>query len=133
MVERDPREAIPTQQAGIDWLITTRIDNDDEYRPEFIEEIQNSFSEKTEVLDVFGVQKKGEQFYTSGRPTPNSPFISLVEKWDNPKTALHRPHSIMNGEYPARWASTKPLYIQHIHDSNAANKVIGKPIDKPWK
>ena len=133
MVFADPRTAIPTQHAGIDWLITTRMDNDDEYRPEFVEAIQSNFKEKTELLDVFGVQFDGKQFYTSGRPTPNSPFITLIESWHNPKTVLDRPHSIMNGEYPARWASKDALYIQHIHDSNAANKIIGKQIDNPWK
>lgn len=132
LIYRDPREAIPSVSKEAEWLITTRIDNDDEYRPEFIEAIQSSFREETEVLDVFGVQFDGEKYYTSGRPTPNSPFISLVEKWNDPKTVLHRPHSIMNGEYLARWASKEALYIQHIHNSNAANKIIGRPIQKPW-
>jgi hypothetical protein len=85
------------------------------------------------LLDVFGVQHDGKQFYTSGRPAPNSPFITLIEKWNNPKTVLYRTHSVMNAEYKARWASTKPLYIQHIHQSNVANKLIGKPIAQPWK
>jgi len=129
----DPRTHIAEQSEFVEWIITSRIDNDDEYRPEFVEAIQSNFQEKTELLDVIGVQHDGKRFYTSGRPTPNSPFITLIEKWDKPKTVLHRPHSIMNGEYLARYASLDPLTIQHIHTSNAANRIIGKPINPIWK
>lgn len=128
LVYEQPSEWIKRLEAKAEWLITSRIDNDDEYYPGFIDTIQNNFRERREVLDVFGVQCHQGVFYSSGRPSANSPFITLVEPWDMPKTVHHRPHSIMNGEYNARFVGSHPLYIQHIHDHNLANKLIGKKL-----
>jgi hypothetical protein len=65
-----------------EYVITSRIDNDDEYFPNFVKSIQECFSEKEEILDVIGIQIDtiNSKKYTSGRVIPNSPFISLVEK-----------------------------------------------------
>lgn len=128
LVYEQPSEWLKRRTAESDWLITTRIDNDDEYYPEFIDTIQNNFREQTELLDVYGVQCLNGELYTSGRPAPNSPFITLVEMWDCPKTVHYKSHSVMNGEYKARFVGGKPLYIQHLHDHNLANKLIGKKL-----
>jgi len=123
-----PMDLIKNNVIDSPWLITSRIDNDDEYYPDFIETIQSEFKEVTEVLDVQGVQYDGENYYTSGRATPNSPFISLIEPSNKPQTAHIFSHSQMNRKFKARFVGDKPLYIQHIHNNNVMNKIIGKKI-----
>ena len=129
----DPRTYIAQQVTHPEWLITSRIDNDDEYRPNFVETIQKAFRAKEEVIDVHGVQFDGSNYYTSDRRKSNSPFITLAERWDNPVTVFHKSHSTMNTVFPGRFASSEQLYIQHIHDNNIMNKVVGNKIPKPWK
>jgi len=123
-----PREFMLTLKIEREWMITSRIDNDDEYKPTFIETIQNAFREKREVLDVQGLQFDGKDYYTSGRRTPNSPFISLVEPSNERKTVQYRAHSSMGKFAPARFVGTDPLYVQHIHNSNVINKIKGTKI-----
>jgi hypothetical protein len=128
-VHGQPSEWVKKLVPKEDWLITSRVDNDDEYKPTFIETIQSNFIEREEVLDVYGLQCFNREYYSSGRPTPNSPFISLVEPWKNDvKTVHYKSHSIMNGEYNARFVGHAPQYVQHIHDHNLANKLIGKKL-----
>ena len=107
------------------WLITSRVDNDDEYFSEFVETIQNNFNQQSEILDVQGLQCLNGVHYTSGRDMPNSPFISLVEQTKELKTVFYKPHSTLRMYYPPRFVGTTPLYIQHIHDNNQMNKIIG--------
>lgn len=112
-----------------EWIITSRLDNDDFLDPEYVETIQDNFRGKTEVLDVQGVQweVKTNKFYTSGRKRPNSPFLSLVETREDVKTCYHTNHTNMPDVFPARMID-KVLYTQVIHDGCLMNKVLGEPI-----
>lgn len=123
-----PREFIKTLKIEREWMITSRIDNDDEYYPNFIETIQKSFQAKSEVLDVKGVQFDGKDYYKTNRRYPNSPFLSLVEPSTQRKTAHYRSHTSMNKFAPARFVSNETLYIQHIHENNVINKISGDKI-----
>ena len=112
-----------------DWVITSRIDNDDCYKNYFVDSISKAFRYKKEVLDVMGVQidEKTGKKYTSGRIKPNSPFISLVEANKGIlSTCYDRPHSIMGEKYDARWISDEIHYIQYIHDRNVTNTIRGE-------
>ena len=72
-----PHEYIKNyKEKEADWLITSRIDNDDEYLSDFIKDIQDNFRQETEILDVKGWQKQGQQYYTSGK-TPLTPLLLL--------------------------------------------------------
>lgn len=110
------------------WLITSRIDNDDEYYPEFIETIQRAFRSEVEVLDVRGRQQKEGKLYTTKRVPPNSPFLTLVEKSNNIRTCFWTDHSHMHKRFNARFVGDRALYIQHIHDTNLVNKLNGNYI-----
>lgn len=123
-----PREFIKTLKIEREWMITSRIDNDDEYYPNFIETIQKSFQAKSEVLDIKGVQFDGKDYYKTNRRYPNSPFLSLVEPSTQRKTAHYRAHTSMNKFAPARFVSNETLYIQHIHENNVINKISGDKI-----
>lgn len=111
-----------------EYLITSRIDNDDEYLPTFVQTIQDEFSPGVEVLDVPGVQCDGHAYYTSERVAPNSPFLSLVEPWNDVKTAVFDQHPKMSQLFSARFVGSGYLYVQHVHESNLLNKIRGKKL-----
>jgi hypothetical protein len=116
-----------------DYIITSRIDNDDFYLKDFVKSIQSNFKGKEEVLDVVGYQLSlnNGDWYTSGRIRPNSPFISLVEKNSGDlKTVFHKPHSSMPDLFTGRFVGDDPCYVQVIHGNNLKNKIIGKKLDK---
>lgn len=100
-----------------DTLITSRLDNDDEYYPEFIETIQNESIGYRGVLDVgFERCKKECRHYNISRPA--SPFISLVEPTKDFKTVLSGEHSTLYKKYGGKKIN-RILAKQHIHGSNA--------------
>lgn len=126
----NPKKWLAQKEIKSDWLITSRIDCDDYYNEGFVEAIQSEFKAKTEVLDVYGLQydEKTEDFYTSGRIGPNSPFISLVEPTQGAVTVFEKQHTYMPQKYNARFVGGQPLYIQVIHDENISNKIIGQKL-----
>lgn len=84
-----------------EWIITSRLDNDDTIYPDYIERVQEQFNEKFLLVDTDGLQRdlltdkyytryikipggeidlKTARFYTVERKTCNSPFISLIEQ-----------------------------------------------------
>lgn len=129
ILDQAPMEWLWKREPGADYLITSRIDNDDQYLPGFVQTIQKEFSPGTEVLDVHGVQCDGHEYFTSKRPQPNSPFLSLVEPWHDVKTAHFENHNRMNELFPARFAGSGYLYIQHIHETNVRNRVTGRKLE----
>lgn len=123
----NPQKWVASKEFKTDWIITSRIDCDDYYFETFVEEIQKAFRKEEEVLDVRGVQYDsiGDEFYTSGRAVPNSPFISLVETTEDIKTIFCKPHTNMRDLFPARFVGEKELYVQVIHGENISNKIRG--------
>ena len=123
-----PHLFLREQKPESDWLITSRFDNDDIYKPEFVESIQNEFRERREIIDIdyLGWHKEADRYYSSGRVRANSPFLSVCEPWINPLTALGRPHTYMVDEMPSRKLDV--LAIQIIHERNIINKINGLPV-----
>lgn len=122
--DKQPNKWIEDNKPDTEWLITTRLDNDDEVKPNFVEVIQKSFSNKTELIDVRGVKVMEGKEYPYNRTAVGSPFITLIEKTNQCKTAMFKTHSVMPTLYPHRFASDEPLFIQHIHDKNQSNTLI---------
>jgi hypothetical protein len=129
------------------WIITSRLDNDDIILPEYIETVQSYFDETFKLVDVDGVKKvlsNGNE-YSLARKSNNSPFISLIEQvgvpWlsisDNPeekrlidlpvKTVYYCSHSKMEWHFPSV-KSPKKLAKMLIHDRNIINKIEGNEI-----
>lgn len=119
---------IPPQKDPAEWIITTRMDNDDRLNSGFIEAIQNEFDEKTEVIDVKGLQLdlKSGKYCKTDRIKPNSPFISLIEKTEGMRTVFQETHSTLYITHGGRFVETSdPLYYQVIHGANVMNKLTG--------
>lgn len=125
IVDVAPMDWLRRQAPEAEYLLTSRLDNDDEYLPQFVAAVQAAFSPTTQVLDVQGVQSDGLGYFTIHREEPNSPFISLVEPWHDVKTAHFENHTKMAQIFPARFIGSEILYIQHVHTSNVSNKISG--------
>jgi hypothetical protein len=117
---------------GSEFILTTRLDNDDLISPNFIDSVQSEFCEKEGVIDTKGTQLDSEtgKSYTVERRYPNSPFITLVERFDTKlKTVFHKTHSDLHKDYDwNKYIKGEPLYTQVIHSSNVANKITGKEL-----
>lgn len=124
IVMMQPHLYLRTLEPESDWLITSRFDNDDSYRIDFVEVLQGFFRKQEEIIDidynVFLIENG--HYYASLRTRANSPFLSLVEPWGKKiMTALGRPHTIMPDLYPA--VKLGVYATQIIHDRNVINKV----------
>ena len=129
------------------WIITSRLDNDDMILPEYIETVQSYFDETFKLVDTDGVKHvlaTGKE-YTVARRSNNSPFISLIEQVGTPwqsiandpkerrlitepvKTVYYCSHSHMEMHFPSV-KSPKKLYKMIIHDKNISNKLEGNEI-----
>lgn len=115
-----------------EWLITSRLDNDDYIYPTYIEEIKKAFRRKEEVIDVEYIQFDyfTGKYYTSDRYPPNGPFLSLVEYVEMDglaNTCFFCSHTKMPDNFPARKIN-KVLAKMIIHDRNISNHIVGKEI-----
>lgn len=136
---RDVRDYFEGQEIDEPWVITTRIDNDDLYRPGALKAIQSKFQEQIMVIDIDYYQwdLRDNKTYTSERYTCTSPFISLVEPSTRVKTVYCRPHNKLHDGYlitdtekraiPGVKIRERLAYMV-IHGNNAANKIVGKEI-----
>lgn len=118
----------------IDWLITTRLDNDDVLARNTIEIIQNNAS--FENLCLFEVPhgytlEIGEISILRKVTSFLNPFISIIEKVSidtDIKSVYFQQHN--------KWKNIKkeiishePQWIQLIHDKNITNYAFGKEVN----
>ena len=122
-----PHEYLRKKQPEAEWVITTRIDNDDRMHPNFVKRIQERFNHKTKIVDVdyYAYDIFRDAYYTSGRPRNNSMYLSLIEPWTHGiVTAMGHHHSTMPDYYETEKIETVLVY-QTLHGRNIANKING--------
>jgi len=125
-----------------DWIITSRLDNDDYISPTFIEKVQAQFDETFKLVDTDGRlhDLATGKLYTVERKSNNSPFISLIEQvgtdWmsiskdskerrlitDRVKTVYWCSHSKMEWHFPSVKIN-EVLYRTTVHSENVSNKI----------
>jgi hypothetical protein len=112
--------------ADTKWLLTTRFDNDDALRRDFVERLHKEVRPGvTESISFsFGVVYGSGKTYLS-RQESNA-FISLSEPLPNPKTVISAPHNEMARIAPVREIGGAPAWMQVVHDSNVSNKTRGR-------
>jgi len=117
---------------GIDFLITTRVDNDDALNKSFIESIQENFSDQEfefiNFVNGFILNLKDAKLYNLKHLS--SPFSSLIERRvdltvDGFRTILCEDHGKLSDVGFVRQIYSKPLWMQIIHDKNVCNSVRG--------
>ncbi|MFZ4672426.1 MAG: glycosyltransferase [Flavobacterium sp.] len=110
------------------YLITTRIDNDDSIHIDFINEVQKQFNQQEyQAIDfIKGYSLQIEPNYILGKKEQLfNPFISLIEKNENPKTAFHQDHRFWKRDKKVTQLGEKRLWLSIIHQRNKINRFDG--------
>ena len=111
-----------------DYLITSRIDNDDCIHIDFINEIQKQFNKQDflAIDNINGYTLQVEPNYILGKKEHIfNPFISLIERNKNPKTVWHYVHNMWKKEPRLIHLSEKRLWLSVIHGKNKVNEFDG--------
>jgi len=109
------------------FLITTRLDADDGISTDFVDLVQQEFSEQEFQFINFniGFQKKLGDKKSFLAHYDYNPFQSLVEISTNPKTIFCVQHHLSYTVGKVRAIqNTHPVWLQVIHEDNIANPLM---------
>ena len=112
-----------------DWVLTTRIDNDDGIGPDFVETLQKSVLMDTVRVYNFpvGIILRGNRAYR--REDRSNAFISLCEPANGAQTIFAILRHIDAQEFcPVIQLSERPSWLQVIHETNISNRIRGDRI-----
>ncbi len=107
------------------WLLTTRLDNDDGWHRDFIKTLHASLRfEKREFLNFpVGVLYFDHKTFLY-RHLSNA-FISLLEPVQGFRTAWCAPHTQLDRIAPIRQLAPLPAFVQVVHPGTRSNKPRG--------
>ena len=116
------------ENISTEYLITSRIDNDDCIHKDFINEIQKHF-DKQDFLAIDNIEGYTLQiepnFILGKKEHIFNPFISLIEKNVQPKTVWHYVHNMWKKEPRLIHVTEKRLWLSVIHGKNKVNEFDG--------
>lgn len=116
------------KNSSSEYLITSRIDNDDCIHKDFINEIQKHFNRQDflAIDNIEGYTLQIEPSFILGKKEHIfNPFISLIEKNENPKTVWHYVHNMWKKEPRLIHVKEKRLWLSVIHGKNKVNEFDG--------
>jgi hypothetical protein len=115
---------------GCDYLITTRLDNDDAIHKDFVRGIQEGFQHQAFEIVSFprGYVWQDGRIYSTRHAS--SPFASLIERVSDERqpafrTILWKPHGELRTIDGFRTMEGPPMWLQVVHDRNVSNRVTG--------
>lgn len=117
-------DALPDQPQ---WLLTTRLDNDDGLHEDFVRDVQDAqrFAGAEVINCPFGIVLQGSRTYKQ-RHGSNA-FISLSEPTSDFQTVLSIARHVYAAEtYPVQQVGRSPRWLQVIHGRNVSNRVRGR-------
>lgn len=110
-----------------EYLITSRIDNDDSIHEDFVNEVQKQFKQQTyqalDFVDGYALQIAPETRIGLKRQSFN-PFISLIEKNENPKTVWEKGHTDWKRESRIKRITNNRIWLQIVHLENKVNAFV---------
>lgn len=124
--------------ADTEYIITSRIDNDDAFHCDAIKIIQQQFEfQEKAIVDLtkgFCLQVK-PSYKLSKSSVKFGPFVSLIEKIDDGyfETIISRAHEDWNSSENIIEIKKQRLWIQIIHENNLLNVLNGNLIHKNIK
>jgi hypothetical protein len=110
------------------YIITSGLDNDDCLSKNYIEEVQKQFDNQKfiaiDFIDGYTLQispnvKLGKKLHLY------NPFISLIEKNEEPKTVSNVSHRLWKKENRILQIKNLPIWSSVIHDENKVNEFTG--------
>lgn len=122
------REFVTADAKSSEYLITSRMDNDDCIHRDYIQSIQNEFKSQDymaiDIIKGFSLQVE-PQFMLGKKEHAFNPFISLIEKNVDPKTVWFNDHNLWKRETRITQLSDKRLWMSIIHGRNKVNEFDG--------
>lgn len=118
--------------ADRDYLVSTRLDNDDALAADHLEVVRvAAVPVEAEFLNPWrGFQVAGDRVYATR--DPSSPFLSLVERrrddWP-PATAFCAEHRRSAETFPVRQLRGPAMWVQSVHGANLLNSITGIRVD----
>jgi len=122
------KRRISQRSANVPYLITSRIDNDDCIHRDFIGEVQKRFKNQDYMaVDVIkGYSLQIEPVFMLGKKEHIfNPFISLIERNDDPRTVWFNDHNLWKKETRITQVTDRRLWMSVIHDKNKVNEFDG--------
>ncbi|NOY47953.1 MAG: hypothetical protein GXO84_07120 [Chlorobi bacterium] len=111
-----------------DYLITSRLDNDDCISKFYIDEIQKKFNNQDylalDYINGYTIQTS-PSIKIGKRLDQYNPFITLIEKNENPKTVWHMRHSHWKKENNIIQIKDTKIWTSIIHEENKVNEFLG--------
>ena len=110
---------------GCNRLITSRLDNDDAIRGDFMASVQRAAGGETSAVINFPVGfsfVEGRLYLDRQR---SNPFTSLIEKPETARTIFAIDHRYLGDVAPVRQHHIGPAWMQVIHGRNLCNQVRG--------
>lgn len=121
------KETLRRHVAGSpEWLLSTRLDNDDGLHRDFVANLQRAQRFTAEEVLNFptGVIYRDGRAYR--RRDPSNAFITLCERFTEAKTIFGiGQHIDAAASYPLRQLTSDPMWLQVVHETNISNKVRG--------
>lgn len=118
----------------VPFLITSMIDNDDCLHKNYIQEVQNQFAKQDflaiDFINGYTLQIEPE-IILGKKDHIFNPFISLIEKNENPKTVWFYDHHIWKKESRIKSIYGKRMWMSVIHGKNKVNEFDGYG-DNDW-
>ncbi|WP_053975595.1 glycosyltransferase [Mangrovimonas xylaniphaga] len=118
-----------TQDASKDdYIITSRIDNDDCISKYYIDTVQKQFNQQSflaiDIVKGYSLQISPEVMLGKKEHVFN-PFISLIEKKENFKTVWQSDHNMWKTENRIVKVTKERLWMSIIHEKNKVNMFDG--------
>jgi hypothetical protein len=114
---------LANRRRGRQFVITTRLDNDDAVSCGFIADVQRRFVRQpfAFVNPTYGYELANGRLYW--RADPANPFVSLIERCgkSSPETALLCAHEQVRLSGPVEQMKGKPKWLQVVHEHNLVN------------
>jgi hypothetical protein len=116
------------READAPYVITSRLDNDDCIRRDFIAQIQNQFRKQqymaVDFIDGYTLQIQPRVKFGLRKQVYN-PFISLIESRNEAKSVWHTPHASWKRERRVTRIRGERIWMSVIHFENKANEFVG--------
>ncbi len=133
-IEHDIEKTIRKHlRESMNYIITTRIDNDDAFHEDALKTIQANFTPNHhQIIDLeYGYCLGINQQILLKRRYESNPFISLIEEVSETteiKSVMKEGHPAWIGLVNFTSVITKPLWIQVIHEKNVSNSLKGETV-----
>lgn len=116
-------------------VITTRVDNDDALRRDFVARVQGEFSQQqyafVEFIQGYTLVEASKELRS--RAYPSNPFASLIEeKSEKLTTVFCGNHLHLKTIGPMISLAGPEMWLQVVHARNVCNKASGTLVDGAW-